>query len=56
MMRVGGRRPFRLVSMRIIGSTGTVLETWVRKNLLSRNAAGVRRETRQNIRQFETAR
>jgi hypothetical protein len=59
VMRVGGQRPFRLVLMRIVGSTGTVLETWVWENLLPpplRCAAGARQETCQNIRRFETAR
>jgi len=60
VMRVGGRGPFRLVLMKIVGSTGTVLETWVWENLLPpplrRYAAGARQETCQHIRRFETAR
>lgn len=56
MMRVGGHGPFRLVLMKIVGGTGTVLETWVWESLLRPCAAGVRQETCQSIRRFETAR
>ena len=50
MMRVGGQRPFRLVLMRIVGSTKAVLETWAWENLLQLCAAGAKRKIRLNIR------